>query len=162
MTQLDKSLGEIYHASPFFFRMDVISSISGGKRRENRASMSVRDSKERTRLMSAGPGNESGGIPSYAAPGFILYAFQPERTLMARPFDLASLKFTGEAVAIAENVPSFSISDRGSLVYFAATNGREGRQQLVWIDRSGKPEEPFGEPAAIASIRLAPDGNTSH
>ncbi len=75
----------------------------------------------------------------YVASGDLLYA--REGTLFARPFDAASLEFTGAEVPVISKLrvyygyTAFSTSQTGTLVFRA---GEQSRYQLVWFDRSGK------------------------
>jgi hypothetical protein len=72
-----------------------------------------------------------------------------EDTLMARPFDLKRLAFSGEAVPIAENVKSigsqrrgvFSISQNGMLAY--QSGAAAGSHQLTWVFGEGKDNAVF-------------------
>jgi hypothetical protein len=86
-------------------------------------------------------------------------------SLMAQPFDLNSLRTSGEAEPIAEGVQrfldlvsvgAFSASSSGLLAY--QTGSASGRKQLSWFDRTGKPIETLGDPRAFFSIELSPDG----
>ena len=66
---------------------------------------------------------------------------------MCQPFDLNRLEITGEALAVAQDVPrifpattragAFSVSANGTLVYRSG-NFESGRSRLVWIDRAGR------------------------
>src|SRR4030095_10250955 len=98
ITELDRSLGEVYHAVPWFLpdgRHFLYHAWS--TKPENRAIyIGSLDSKARTRLMVS----ESKAI--YSPPGFLL--FLSAQTLMARPFDANRLEFTGEAVPLVENI----------------------------------------------------------
>ena len=99
----------------------------------------------------------------YAPPGYLLYL--REQSLMAHPFDAASLKFKGEAFPVAEDVASpesyrlgrFSASEDGTLVYLT---GQSDRSQVLWLNASGQQESPVGEGAIIGGIRLSPNGQT--
>jgi Tol biopolymer transport system component len=85
-------------------------------------------------------------------------------TLMAQPFDVKKLAFTGEAVPVAEHVLSigaqrrgvFSVSTNGMLVYQSGVAG--GTQQLVWLDRAGKRLGTLGDPGDMSNVMLSPDG----
>jgi Tol biopolymer transport system component len=98
------------------------------------------------------------------AQGHLLYL--RESTLMAQPFDLDRLETTGEAVPIAEGVPTltqpsraavFSVSTGGLLVVQSTTAGFEYR--LVWKDRQGNALGNLGEATGvIRDIELSPDG----
>jgi Tol biopolymer transport system component len=89
------------------------------------------------------------------------------QTLLARPFDAASLRITGEPVKVAEGLelsapplerPAFWAS--GSLLLHApAVPPAFAKRQLVWMDREGAhrgevvPEGPYN------AIDLSPDGS---
>ena len=88
---------------------------------------------------------------------------------MAQPFDANRTETIGEAVPLAEGVPTFSVPSRaagftvstgGLLVYQSGAPGV--RSQLVWKDRQGKVLGNLGEPAGrINSISLSPDGKSA-
>ncbi len=82
---------------------------------------------------------EGGTRPHYVESGHIVYL--RSGTLMAVPFDIASLKTTGPAIPIVADVKSnvgapFSSSNLGWLAYVPA---REP-PRLVWVDRHGTAE----------------------
>ena len=99
----------------------------------------------------------------YAPPGYLLYL--REQSLMAHPFDAATLKLKGEAFPVAEDVASpesyrlgrFSASEDGTLVYLT---GQSDRSQVLWLNASGQQEGPVGEGAIVGGIRLSPNGQT--
>ena len=84
--------------------------------------------------------------------------------LVAQPFDERSLRATGEAVPIADNVLQdamlgravFSVSERGALVY--QTGAAASGSRLVWLDRRGEEVATLGEPGFYTWPRLSPDG----
>lgn len=91
--------------------------------------------------------------------------FLRERTLMAQPFDLHKLEFTGDAFPLAEQIqisqtanPNafFSVSDNGVLAYQTGADAVGSR--LVWLDRGGRQIETLGEPAVYRDLDLSPDG----
>jgi hypothetical protein len=96
------------------------------------------------------------------AQGYVLYL--RENSLIAQPFDLKRLAFSGEAVPLAEKVNNiganrlgvFSVSQNGVLAYQSVTPG--GAYQLTWLDRSGKKIGTLGEPADITGVSLSPNG----
>jgi len=104
--------------------------------------------------------------PPIAPGGAAHLLFRREDTLMAQPFDSKSLKTTGDAFPIAEQVPTsvnngfgaFSVSENGMLVF------RSGRanasRELVWMDRTGKRLGVLGKPSAFWEIAVSPDENT--
>jgi len=107
----------------------------------------------------------------FRAPTAVEYAsnnllFVRERTLMARPFDLDRLDFTGDAFPIAESVALlppgtvmgvFSASQNGVLAYQAG-DGDDGSFRLVWRDREGIELGAVGEPGSYDEIHLVPGG----
>ena len=98
----------------------------------------------------------------YAPPGYLLY--HRERTLLARPFDPKSLRFSEEAFPVAEDVQFlanfaysvFSASHQGLLAYQTGSGG--GQSQLTWLDRNGKPAGAVGGVGHLAAPRLSYDG----
>ena len=101
----------------------------------------------------------------YAPTGHLVYGLEGTGTLMAAPFDLATLEVTGESVPLLEGVrqdPSeavdYSFSSNGTLVYVPGGES-ERRRNLVWVDRQGA-VEPLGTPprANYNYPRLSPDG----
>ena len=118
ITQLDKSLGETFHATPSFlpdgrhFLYQAWSTNPG-----NRAIyVGSLDLTMKHRLLSS----ESQAV--YVPPGFLLY--QNGAVLMARPFDADRLEFTGEPLPVADDIASvedgasaFYASSAGSLIY---------------------------------------------
>jgi eukaryotic-like serine/threonine-protein kinase len=96
----------------------------------------------------------------YAPPGYLLHV--REQTLVAQPFDAASLKLTGEPIPLGEGLgvevvglAPFSVSRTGVLAYRAGLS--EGRR-LVWLDRAGKETPALEEPGDYRDAWLSPDG----
>jgi serine/threonine-protein kinase len=91
--------------------------------------------------------------------------------LMAAPFDLGRLEFSGPPVAIpidalSEGGPleGFDVSANGSLLFLHAAKpsvaamAPEANRRLIWIDRSGKRTPgPSTDPVHAAEPRLSPD-----
>jgi eukaryotic-like serine/threonine-protein kinase len=116
------------------------------------------DGKEPTRLLPAD--SQAVYAASAAGNGYLLFA--REGALLGQPFDVRSLKPTGEPFVFADQVavtPSgrgyFSVSDYGILVYDPI--GTLSNHQLIWVDRAGKLLEPVGAPGVFAWPRLSPD-----
>ena len=89
--------------------------------------------------------------------------FNREGTLLAQPFDPATLTLTGEAAPVAEDVGlessrygSFSLSDTGVLIHGGGSASQPG--QLTWLDRTGATLGTLGDPQNYLSIALSPDG----
>lgn len=93
--------------------------------------------------------------------GYLMYV--RAGSLLAQPFDPRSLRVTGEAMPVVNNVYSFrptggadfSVSSSGALAYQSFAS----RSQLVWVDREGRQVGTAG-PADVnvKSGRLSPDG----
>ena len=106
----------------------------------------------------------------YLSTGHLLFA--REGTLMAAPFDLASLELTGPEVRVLEGVShaihtggtgwetstaQFAVSSSGTLAYIGGSVFPETRRQVVWVDRRGKVEPTRIEPGQFYSLSLSPD-----
>jgi serine/threonine-protein kinase len=120
-------------------------------------------------LLSLESGRRTTLIPGgtyarYVPSGHIVYG--TSGTIMAVPFDVATLTVTGQAVPMVDGVVQsqmgavqFSVSDTGTLAYVAGAL-RTPRRSLVWMDRTGistplpLPRRPYVGP------RLSPDGRT--
>jgi Tol biopolymer transport system component len=162
VTRFDPSRGEASHRWPFFlpdgrhFLYHVASFGSGGQQEKMGIYVGSLDSKEERFLLRA---NSS---VAYAPPGYLL--FLRERNLLAQPFDVKSLRITGDPLLVAEEIQYFlqthsslfSVSENGVLLY----QGRSaaGLSQLFWFDRSGKEMGSLGAPANQANPRISPDG----
>jgi Tol biopolymer transport system component len=98
--------------------------------------------------------------PVAYAPGYLVYVSQG--ALIARPFDPASMKVTGDPTIVAEHVAEvgdnhefdFSVSDNGVLAYQSGS----AISQFVWFDRTGKKLAAVSEPDTYASIAISLDG----
>lgn len=86
----------------------------------------------------------AGNYPIYSPSGHLLFQTAEGATLMAAPFDLEMLDFTGPALPIAESLlllgtgrgASVAVSDAGRLIY--RTGNVTGRFATpVWVDRTG-------------------------
>jgi Tol biopolymer transport system component len=103
------------------------------------------------------------GRVEYKSGGCLLYV--TDRSLVARPMDARSGRFTGDPHTIVDDVvpnannsmPYFSSSENGVLVY--SRGGSSDLRQLTWVDRSGRELERVMPPAAIKSMALSPDGS---
>jgi len=111
-------------------------------------------SREITRLVQAG------SQARYAPPSQLLYL--SGSTLMARPFDAKALRFTGQAVPVAENVGQFgtlgyfSVSPSGVLAYQAVPSA--ARVQMALFNHNGKELGTLGPPGIYGDPAISPDG----
>jgi hypothetical protein len=98
----------------------------------------------------------------YAA-GYML--FMREHALLAQPFDPKRLDLTGEPTPVGEhlainsatNVPEFSASETGTLIYETGEGG--GAWDLLWFTRDGKPDGSIAQQERYYYPALSPDGN---
>ena len=99
-----------------------------------------------------------GAYPVYSPSGHIVYQTNRYQSgLWALPFSIETLKPTGEAFSIRENVSGPSVGADGTLVYLDFLDF--GEQQLVWRDRGGKKLGVIGQPQeTIVDPTLSPDG----
>jgi hypothetical protein len=86
--------------------------------------------------------------------GYLL--FVRGTTLMAQPFDAGTVTVTGQMFPVAESVGRFSVSQTGALAYMAG-DPQSGRQELLWVDRSGQQLGVAAAAANYGGIRLSPD-----
>ena len=101
----------------------------------------------------------------YAPTGHLVYALEETGTLMAAPFDLATLEVTGDAVPLLQEVRhsspglvDYSFSTNGTLVYVPGGES-EGGHNLVWVDRQGAVEPVGTLPGGFYGYpRVSPDG----
>jgi Tol biopolymer transport system component len=89
--------------------------------------------------------------------------FVQDGTLFARPFDLQRLAFSGDAIRIADGVPTitparapFSVSNGGLVAYSTFPLGAPAI--LRWFDRTGRPGAAVGTPQLYRGFDLSADG----
>ena len=122
----------------------------------------------RTHVLSGGSDGR------YVSTGHLLYAVALD--VLAVPFDVSTLKTSGEPVSVVSGIgrpgnPAtgsgaafYAVSNEGMLVYARAgspgflTPNDDAQSTLVWVDRQGR-EESFGAPPRrYVYPRLSPDG----
>ncbi len=99
----------------------------------------------------------------FAPPGYLFYTFQ--RTLMARPFNARTLRFTGPPLPISQNVGRmpyfnyafFSVSPAGVLAYQSTATA--SLNQVTWFNRAGEKLGTVGPPDIHTAPALSPDGS---
>ena len=152
-TSLDQTNGIAAHGAPFFLPdgRHFFFVVGTGPTTGNVYVGSL-DSNDVKLLL------RSNSAAVYSPPGYVL--FLRESTLMAQPFDLATLSTRGEAVAVAEGVGrfftsiSFVVSDNGTLIYRPAV---AGQTRLAWVNRAGQ-TQGSGAPAGVyQEMSLSPD-----
>jgi Tol biopolymer transport system component len=109
-------------------------------------------------LVSVVPADTNG---TYAS-GHILYG--QHNALMALPFDVATLKRTGEPIRVVaplsgdagSSVASLSAAGSGTVAY---TQGEARGFVLSWLDRQGRPTGTVARPGQYTNAALSPDGS---
>jgi eukaryotic-like serine/threonine-protein kinase len=162
VTKLDAARGESSHRWPYFLPdgrhfLYLVSSFGSGEEKQKMGiyARSLESGQETLLVPAKSP-------MTFVAPGQLLYL--RDRNLFAQPFDPASLRLTGEPVAVAENVRYFSqtagalftASDNGLLVYQTESGAVACR--LAWLDRSGREIGSVPTDGDPANPRLSPDG----
>jgi Tol biopolymer transport system component len=107
-------------------------------------------------------------VPSRAAyrDGRLFYV--DDGLLMARPFDLASLTFTGDPVALVADVTQsaaalwgaalFSVSDGGTMLFARGVPERRSLTRMQWFDREGHALGVVGEADAHTTVQISHQG----
>ena len=158
VTELNKSTGETAHRQPRFLPDGVhfLYHVVSSRPEDTGLYVGSLASKDSKRLVATPAYGE------FAAPDLLL--FLRENTLMAQRFDPGRMELSGDPFQVAEQVGSnpvvstagFSVSKNGVLAY--REGGALGGNQLIWVDRNGKPAETVGTPALYENPRLSPDG----
>jgi serine/threonine protein kinase len=161
VTEFNVKRGEDSHRWPFFLPdgkhfLYVTTSFGTGGQKENMGIyVAALDSKQEKFLTQAK------SSVAYAPSGHLL--FYRDGNLLAQGFDTESLRLTGDAFPVVEDVQYFpqtynvlfSIAQNGSLIY---QNRALPASQLTWFDRAGKSIGHVGGPADCANPRISPDG----
>jgi serine/threonine-protein kinase len=116
-----------------------------------------RKTKQRTVLLSEGLNAR------YVSTGHLLFA--RDESLVAVPFDLGTLKVTGGAVPVVEDLAiadgdgyaSYDVAPNGTLAYLPASSYRSDLD-IVLVDRRGFARPALPDPARYDNPRLSPDG----
>jgi len=108
----------------------------------------------------------AGDSARYISTGHIVYALRDRNDLFAAPFDIDSLKLTGEPVSLVHGIlrsrgaPQFAVSDSGTLVYIPGTSTVDAfpLSTFIWVDRKGQEESLEVLPDIYGNPRISPDG----
>ncbi|HET9216939.1 MAG TPA: protein kinase [Terriglobia bacterium] len=142
------------------------TKVSGSKRWDQ-AEIVAQSLKTQERVVVWRGGSDARYVPT----GHLLYAL--DDGLFAVPFDADSLKVTGGAVSVAEDVlraavpanntaaANYNVSRNGSLAYVEGFGQAGGAlRSLVWVDRRTMREEKVSaEARGYAYPRISPDGS---
>jgi Tol biopolymer transport system component/tRNA A-37 threonylcarbamoyl transferase component Bud32 len=98
--------------------------------------------------------------------GALMYV--DDKILTLRPFDLATLSYTGQPVSLVEDVTQsvdslwggalFSVSDVGTLMFVRGAPEERSMSQLTWYDREDDRRETIGEMQPYNSLEISHDG----
>jgi len=107
---------------------------------------------------------EGGRQATYLATGHLIYEQTGTGNLMGVPFDLTSLKVTGDPVPVFQGVRratpgqvDYAISENGTVVYVPGV-GAAHQHSLVWVDRDGNETSVTNEKRDFSAPRISPDG----
>ncbi len=161
LTTLDKSRGEANHHAPQFLPdgRRFLFRIGGGGQTAGLYVASVTAPNERQQVVA-------GSVRRVYAAGHLL--FVRDGTLLAQPFDAQRATLSGEPVAIASSVATWTVSSdvawfgtspAGTLAYFSGP-GVSGQTQLAWLDRKGAQIATVGAPGDYGQFTLSPDGRS--
>jgi Tol biopolymer transport system component len=154
VTKLDQSRQETWHRMPYFLpdSKHFLYVANSAHREDSGVYVRALDSNETKRLVA------SNTNAVYAPPGYLL--FMRENTLMAQPFDAATLQLSGEPQPLVEQVNvnpvglgGYSVSDDGVLVYLSGG----AQSQLTWFDRTGKLLSSAGAANYYSNLSISPD-----
>ena len=161
VTTLDASRQEGTHRWPYFLpdgdHFLFMAASLGPVSEENVFYLGTLDGKP-SRLLS------HGSSPILYASRHVLYV--SGNVLMARPFDLGKLDFTGDGIPLAEDIQTdplfsnamFSASEIGTVLYQKWEGGRA--HSLILFDRAGKRLRDLGQTAPVSAPRFSPDGKS--
>jgi serine/threonine protein kinase len=154
---------ELFHIVPQFLsggrRFVFNAGDAPGPRPKFAVYLGALESSSVTRLLDIGEvGVDTGNSLAFYAPGYLL--FIRNRALMAQRLDETNQTLSGEPVVIAENVANGHVSQNGVLVYQHRSDQTfdRNRQQLLWLDRSGKRVGEAAPAAAYEAPSISRDG----
>ena len=107
--------------------------------------------------------HHGGYMALYLSCGYLVYLHQG--SLLAAPFDLKSLRFSGNAIPMIDDsalyagsgAGQFDISQNGTLVYRSGKS-QGGGWPVEWMDSAGKTTPILATPGAYSAPALSPDG----
>jgi eukaryotic-like serine/threonine-protein kinase len=96
----------------------------------------------------------------YLPTGHIAYRLADNSSLFVVPFDISTLKVTGEAVPIVQGVLQSAVTNSGTLIYLSGSAIADANNQriLIWVDRKGKEEPLLVQPTFYKYPNISPDG----
>ncbi len=167
VTTLDSSRQELDHAIPTFLsdgRNFLYTSVSGQKETRGVYLGSLDGNLKRRLLDDITPVSYVAAVPGDTASGAGWLLFGRDGALLAQPFDIYRLEFTGEPFSLSVKLgrspigtfSTFSVSDNGVLVFDPRLEQRL-RRQYRWVDRRGQTINSLDVPAGSFSPWLSSD-----
>ncbi len=160
-TELDRARKEASHVWPQFLPdgQAVIFTIEQSDKSFDEATIVVQSLKTGERIVLI----EGGMFGRYVPTGHLLFARSD--ALLTVSFDLERLQVTGTPVQVLSAVAffqglgasHFAFANNGTLIYLPGGDVMP-RNELVLVDRTGKPQKITDTQAAYASPSLSPDG----
>jgi Tol biopolymer transport system component len=167
VTNPDKSRQEIFHHDPTFLPdgRHFLYSIQSGQKETRGVYLGSLDSTVKQRLLDDSTRIKYvAAVTGETASGAGWLVFGRNGALLARPFDVRRLEFTGDPFTLSDKVGidliyvslfTFSVSDNGVLVFDPSANRQ--RRQYLWKDRRGQLINSLDVPAGILQHWLSPD-----
>src|SRR5579862_550557 len=154
---LDASRSERRQIAPYFLpggKSFLYASVGD----ETWGAMATLDGKGRLYMMRTGLSPLT-YVPNGRGAGWLVYitGTQTGTQLVARAFDPASGKVTGDPTTIAESLPqgpTWSVSNNGVLVF---RHERYAETQLNWVSREGRPLGVLGDQGQMSAPSISPD-----
>jgi serine/threonine-protein kinase len=154
LTTLDQSRGDTMHLLPQAIpgtSVILFTLVTGAGRHVATLDLETRA----VRLVT------EGSHATYVAPDTIVFA--RDGSLWGARLDPARAALEGAAVPLDERVAQsdntvFHYAATASALVYLPPQSAEGRQRLVWIDRSGQQTPLDIEPRPIVRVSLSPDG----
>jgi Tol biopolymer transport system component len=159
LTTLDTSRGETNHHAPQFLPDGDHFLFLIGSSQEKVAGLYIASLENPDERRQIAPG----WVRHVYAAGHLL--FVRDGTLLGQPFDPERATLTGEPVAIASSVATwsvnsglawFDVSSGGTLAYLSGPTA-SGAVQLAWVDRKGGQIGTVGPPGDYGQLTLSPD-----
>jgi len=150
---LDASRQETYHGAPYFLPDGRhLVYYSSGRKGVSIMLASLDGKVNRILIEGAGPVIYA---PNRRDAGSILYNVRGQ--LLARPFDLNKLEFTGEPAVIADGVGGgrWWYASATGLLAFRHNYGTQ--YQFSWFSRDGRTLGTIGDPGLLSVPRISPD-----
>jgi hypothetical protein len=165
LTQRNISLFDENHMAPHFLPdgQRYLLQVRGGPDLQFQVWIGQLGSNERRLLLKDVTNARYAPPVALSGPGHLVYV--RGRTLVAHPFDPATLALAGPPITIAQGIAvggggaagDFDVSPTGVLVY---RRGEPGSNDLGWYDRAGQTAGTIGDREGNPrnNVRISPDG----